>query len=81
MYFLLKLFVAKQLVTGVTWIDIFDSMLYDPIKEANRTGVNIIGGGGVETLKLRESYVFDGTHMHPNYVPLILGPFMHDKLD
>lgn len=65
---------------GVTWIDIFESMLYNLIEEANHTGVNIVGGGGADVLKLKDSFTFDGTHMHPNYVPLLLEPFMANFL-
>ena len=56
-------------------------MLYDPISEANTTGVNIVGNLGPGSLKLQPSYKFDGTHIHPNYVPLLLEPFMRTKLN
>lgn len=65
---------------GVQWLDIFDDMLSDPITEANRTGINITGAGGIDTLKLKDVYRFDGTHMHPNYVPLLLEPALREKL-
>ena len=66
---------------GVTWIDIFESMLCDPIREANHSGVNIVGATSGDALRLRDSYAFDGTHMHPNYVPLLLEPFMRTHLE
>lgn len=65
---------------GVVWIDIFEEMLRDPIREANHTGINIVGGESVDVLKLKESFQFDGTHIHPNYVPLLLEPFLSSQL-
>ena len=63
------------------WLDIFDAMLSDPIRDANNSGVNIIGSGGISAMKLKDMYQLDGTHMHPNYVPLLLEPCLRIKLN
>ena len=74
------IFVSFNHSLGVTWIDIFENMLRNPIREANHTGIKIVGGESVDVLKLKESFQFDGTHMHPNYVPLLLEPFFSSQL-
>lgn len=59
------IFTNNTMKKELVWLDFFDKLL-EPTD-----GKVSLHPGEKSSLKLKKEYELDGTHLHPNYIPLL----------